>query len=284
MNTDKRLRNQVLHQRKLLIGLLLAAILAVDAAVGAAVFDHRHDARWPDFLVDLWGALALSQTALVAIWAGFGRSYVAIRVATLMGTAVGWGALLVSSLEWFGSAPWSEMAFSVWTSTLSCQALMICLPLGLARLSGFGIASPGDNAGRAGPLRRFQFSIANLLAWTTAVAVILGFVSCLREPFRQAAKASGGISWVPLSKFCFGQAVVGLAVLWGALGTGRRGWRAAALVGAFVAAIFVHDRWADMTIDSVSRYGQLCLLDAALIFGPLWVFRVAGYRVIVGRG
>jgi hypothetical protein len=142
----------------------------------------------------------------------------------------------------------------------------------------------GDAASPVVPLRRFQFSIASLFAWTTAVAVLLGLFPYAFQITRQYAKfVPGEFPWTLIGELCLGQAAIGLAVLWAAMGTGQHGRRAAALVGAFIAAMLLHARWADLATASFTDYSQVCLLEAALIFAPLWVFRVVGYRVIIRR-
>ena len=269
---------------KLLVGLLLAAILAVDAAVWSMVVGQQVFLQWPDFRVKLWLALALSQIALVAIWAALGSSVVAMRISALVAAAIGWTALL----HWPRNPcldGWFRIELPAWTMRFLCQAFVICLPLGLARMWGLRLVGPGHLTAPAVPLRRYQFSIANLLAWTAGVAVMLGLSRYLFEfTFRWAALTHGWIPWMLVGELCFGQAAIGLAVLWVALGTGRRGWRAAALVGAFLSALLLHGPWTPLATASLPDYSQLCLLEAALIFAPLWVFRIAGYRIIIRRG
>jgi hypothetical protein len=268
---------------KLLIGLLLAAILAVDAAVCAMIAGEQVFLQWPDVRVKLWLALALSQIALVAIWAGLGSSFAALRIPVLIGAAIGWATLLYwphNSTRYLGAFNF-YLAESLWTIRLLCQAFVIYLPLGVARIWGLRLARRGDAASPTVPLRRFQFSIANLLAWTTGVAVMLGLSRYLFELIRQCADLSPkAIPWMLIGELCLGQAAIGLAVLWAALGTGRRGWRAAVLVAAFLVAILLHAPWATLSTASLPDYSQLCLLEAILLFAPLWVFRIAGYRLV----
>jgi hypothetical protein len=285
MNTDKQVRNPVVHHRKLLIGLLLAAILAVDAAVGSIFADQNDYAflRWPDPRAKLWLALAVSQIALVAIWVGLGRTVVVVRIAALAATAVAWGAFSLGPLLFgYGTVHRVQMELTV---RFLCQGLAICFALLVARRCGLRLSGSADTPGVTVPPGRFQFSIANMLSWTTSVAVILGLSRYMGTTFPWAVLAGEHFPWLLIGELCLGEAALVLAVLWGALGTGQFGWRAVAMLGVFLGVLLLHAPWAGLAhTASLTDYCQLCFLEALLIFVPLLVFRVAGYRLIVGRG
>ncbi len=256
---------------RLLIGLLVLATVLVDFCVLAIAEDRP----FPHPSLILAWALQLSQVSLMAVWLALGRTTGPLRLI---------GAVVVAAIwSWaLARLPAAPQPAS-WAVLLAAQTVVVSVPLLVGRWLGLGLvdgSSAPEAEDSAAEPKRLQFSIAYLLGWMTALAVMLGTLQYIAPydtlPF-------GLLSDWQLVVCLIGHAMMGWAVLWTALGT-RPAARiiAPVLVGTVVGGglwlisfRFRGDFW---------YFVMLFVLDPPLLVGSFWVFRVAGYRLrIVGE-
>jgi hypothetical protein len=266
------------RQARFLIALFLLATVLVDVVAVSMTVAKGH---WYPF--DEWypydkyfvGSLALAQSGLVAVWAGFGGLGMAWRLMILVLVDVAWGALAAWSYD-----PSSDLSdyLGPWGILLVATSAVVFACLVLGRWAGLRLMGTADEDGHDrepdGPAR-WQFSLAYLFSWITAAAVVLGIVQSVRvfcaihEPidFYRAVAVLGG---------CY--AAVALGALWAVLGTGPLVLRIAAL--AFVLAGGIAGPWWTLEFGTLRDIVVLLFLTAFWLTASLAVFRVAGYRVV----
>ncbi|MGV3604963.1 MAG: hypothetical protein ACO1RA_01040 [Planctomycetaceae bacterium] len=149
---------------------------------------------WPQYLTMInlaYGCtlgLACAQGTLIAGFIGWGRGSFAIR-ATL-GLCMWLGLSLAESVMFFSCFASSE-SLDLYNSTmtvLSCAVILLglhVLPMlcqvGLARLYGIEVFQNVTEARRE---LRWQFSLAEMMALTLVISLVLGLVSLLRDELR----------------------------------------------------------------------------------------------------
>jgi hypothetical protein len=164
-----------------------------------------------------------------------------------------------------------------WAVLLTGQAAAVSLPLLLFRALGTGLvvlsAKEGEDSTN-GP-QRFQFSIRYLLGWMTALAVMLGTLKYVG--FFDYVPRDSRTVWFTVI-FSGSRAVIALAALWAALGTR---WPAVRIIVLLLATTVAFGAlWLPEVGGPGSAYFvMLYFLEALLLVGLLWVFRVAGYRL-----
>ncbi|MHC4177327.1 MAG: hypothetical protein ACYSWU_07465 [Planctomycetota bacterium] len=263
---------------RLLIGLLVLATVLLDA-VAFLVAQEKESSPYAAWV--LFGSLALTQVSLLAIWAGLGSKRTPWRMLGMVMGVVAWswaGASVVSTgyddLE-------SETITTVWSVSLLAIAVLVAAPLSIARAAGLSVTGPSDGSVSQGletGLRSWQFTLGNLLGWTTAVAVLLSMLPCVFHHDRL-----GRLSWPANLTSAVGYAALALTGLWMVLGT-RRIWLRILLLcsanGGLVAFILLYfDR-----IGTSAEKAFWLVLPNLLLLGSLGVFRVVGYRLRVCRG
>ncbi len=244
-------------KRFLIPGLVIVHLLLHALAVWAAMeqwYQSSPEGRLGVFLPLAVSTLGPSQGALLAVWIALGRRGIPWRVAlAAIGTVVYLGCFHNADSEWL-SMTIGEMGIMV--------ALLLC-----ARLTGLELTHVAQQS-TVRP--RFQFFIRDILAWTTALAVVMS-----AEQFLALHKWCPGFpSPVGESFAVFGTlSLVVMASLWASLG---RTWSIVriALPPAAVAAgaaILVANSWFRVTM-ALSQV-------AAWTVASLLVVRWAGYRL-----
>ncbi len=147
-------------KRFLIPGLVIVHLLLHALAVWAAMeqwYQSSPEGRLGVFLPLAVSTLGPSQGALLAVWIALGRRGIPWRVAlAAIGTVVYLGCFHNADSEWLGTTV-GEMGFMV--------ALLLC-----ARLTGLELTHVAQQS-TVRP--RFQFFIRDILAWTTALAVVM---------------------------------------------------------------------------------------------------------------
>lgn len=263
---------------RLLIGLLILATLLVDAV--AVVLVQGKDLRHPTWI--LFCSLAISQVSLLAIWAGLGSKRTPWRVLGMATGVVAW--------SWVGpavlvlSTAYDQFEFETLTTLFAMSlltiALSVMLPLSIARVAGLCVAGPSHGSLPPSPergLRWSQFSLGNLLGWTTAVALLLSMV-----PYVLHGDQLGRLSWPGGVVIAVGRAAIALTGLWMVLGARRLWLRILLLCSANggLAAFWLLPYGAPGTL---VENGVFLVLPTLLLVGSLGVFRVAGYRLKLDR-
>lgn len=289
-----------MRNARLLVILLVAATVLVDlASLSVVAGSYEWPLEWPHPPFVVLFALATSQVSLVAIWAGLGRTWLPWRVVSLVLTIMVWSRLLAWSqgpelhetllaaliAAWLPSRTF--LSEPEWFDAVAAQAGLhllaqcICLVLlsSLARMAGFKLIRAGSARGPGESVAvqpRWQFSLSYLLSWITVLAVTLG---ALQHTFDHR------LSWDFVASFWAGVVVMGLAhaalalvALWTALGTQWPGLWGTALALTTVAAVTAVHTLANA--DILLAYGAMCVVQVVWILASLWVFRIAGYRIV----
>ena len=275
--------NRRMQTRGPLILLLGLAIVAVDlVAVSVVCLQPGPLILWPHPTLGLFLALVCAQVSLVATWVGLARRPAPWPAAAAVVVAISAGALLAFALssevpsDWFGSLGWPLV--------LSLQTIAVVGPLWIARLAGTRLVTQEDlrQAGHTDPDRPVQFSIAYLLGWMTALAIVLGLV---RWVLVDGVLGLGDATWpdphawLEVAVVSVGNAVVAWPIPWAVLGTRRPVFRALAplLATGLVIAVFcllsesAAHRW---------TFTWLYAAQSAVLVAALGVFRIAGYRLV----
>jgi len=255
---------------RLLIGLLLLATLLVDCAVVATTGSVSD----PDFWAIAPWALQASQVSLMAIWLGLGRTSAPLRLTGAVGVVAVW-AYLDELLRFPDPEEWAVV--------LMAHAVAVSVPLLVARQLGVEVihtsALPKAESPTAAP-NRWQFSLACLFGWMTALAVTLSAVQyTTRHEFLPIGLVLGPLVVV----YVLGRGALAWTALGAALGTRRPVMRSiafgAAAVTGVIALLAVRPHFAG----GFAVPATLTLVEGLLLLGSLVVFRTAGYRLKVGR-
>jgi len=260
------------HPRRL-IGWFLAVTVLVDLvmlAVGA-------DMNAPGLLGDLARGLCISQISMAAIWLALGQTPGPLRIILALLILIAWNVNLLGMAGWHDD--WCEiMLFTGMLAGAVVAPLMALRPLGLrvSRLSFSNGAATSLN-GRQ-PL---QFSIRYMLGLMTALAVVLGTLKWIVS-FELPLE---GLAEPKMLIIAAGRGLVAWAALWAALGNRWTAVRMMVFVAAVVAGYggLLLTNLRDYYYDHFWIFVLLFSLEAPLLFGSLWVFRVAGYRVGIWR-
>jgi len=260
----------------MLIALWVAATVLVDvvALSVAASADRGSPPSWPHPAVLVLFALSMSQVSLAAIWTGFAGRWFYGRVTGLMLITVMWSRYVA----WIVAPSQIDDYACLYGSLMLAQTIAVLVSLTVARLSGARLVradrvdmADDDSSG----LSRFQFSLREMLSWTTMLAVVLG---ALRYTVDHDLFPAYLGDWRQLAVLSLANAVPALLAVWAALGTGRTTTRAIALALATAAAIGAGSMLAEVV--SLRAYAVLCILQVVFGLGSLCVFRMVGYRVV----
>jgi hypothetical protein len=187
--------------------------------------------------------------------------------------------LLLATLAALGSVcllekGYPELDVRYWGYFLFAQTVGTSLPLVGLRFCGLGIArrKPDDSAPQ---MQKLQFSLRALLAWTTALAALMGMVQITPREFRETFTSAEEA--LPVCGVFGAIALLAVAALWIALGAR---WPVArvttfglAAAGAVVGLFTLQGSSGFLVILTLP-----CLYGVWLV-GSLWVFRVLGYRL-----
>ena len=274
-----------MQNNRLLIALLLVALVSVNLVTFSIVgsLDGSQPLELNPAVIVLF-SLAMSQVGLLAAWASFGNSSLPWRMICLIIAVASWSGLIAIGLNsgpsleneaGFGGSPVRKIAAG-WTVLLLGQTIAVLLPLSIARLQGLRLrqegsdASYGENGNRRS--RRFQYSLAYMLSWTTALAVILGLVK-YNVDYR--VLPSYPTAWWDLALLSIGHGCLVLAAIQAVLRTRQAALWSVLLVLTTVAAIA-----GDRLTGIVPRLALwMCVLEVAWLLAILGVLRVAGYRL-----
>lgn len=252
----------------LVVLLVLAALSADSAALSIVNAERISQLRWPDLRIAVLVSLAFSQVSLAAIWAAAGRCPLPGRLTMLVGAVASWSGALERSLA--GGLSGFRQNESI--VLLSAQSLLVAAPL-----VGYRVFRRRPR-GRLGDFRRnrsrSQFSLAYLLAWMTATAVILGLI---RDSVGESPLSSGprALNWMDLGILTTCNTLVALAVFWASYGGCARRWRATLALLAIVAVVFLYRTLANSAAH-LAALVLLTLLEALWLLVMLGVTRVAG--------
>ncbi len=246
------------------IGLLLLTTVLIDGVIATIV----RGAGPPDFSQSAFLALMFSQTSLAGIWMGLGRTPSPLRMLGAIGVIIAWSFLFN-----YGNGPSVED----WIIDLMIPFATISVFLLLARWRGLYCVDAFDPVSRAeSDHPPWQFSISNLLAWTTVLAIILGVFKWLGL---LASVPHPHLRTVEVVILGPGLVLVAVAALWMALGARPPVRRAPALVLAeavSLGAVFLIEPPPSPDLAFIVWF---MILDAVLLVGSLLVFRMVGYRV-----
>ena len=245
---------------RLLIGLLLAVVVLIDAVA------------WTIAAPSLVGrsvvvkvliiSLLCSQASLLGLWAGLSRQPSAWR---LVGLVVG-----IMVLSWCFSSLASPPRMALPFVALLCQAIFVLAPVAILRSLGmiaYGLSPGAVDEGR----RPGQFSIRDLFAWTTAVAICLGLIRYVVPPHDLSDLV---YIWHEIAILHIGFAALALAVAWMVLG---KRYLLGRFVLVFLASLVTIGSNAFWHIGPTSfYYVLLTLLQIVWLSGALMVVRVAG--------
>ncbi len=243
------------------------AVLLLVSVLADAVF--LRPLLGPEPLVAVVWVLYLSQVGLAAIWLAMGRSPFPLRIVLAMFVWLAW-VCLTSKMN---SGPWPMTRLMLAT---------VAVPLLASRALGLRLVRVGEDCPWPDVvfgLRRWQFSIGQMLGLTTAVAIVLGTMKSMRVPFYADTINSNPV----IVALAAGQGLLAWASLWAGLGN-RRGILRAVVVAVAAAAAF---RTSSVAAGgpNVDRFlFAIFSLETVLLLASLWVFRLVGYRVVFRGG
>lgn len=173
-----------------------------------------------------------------------------------------------------------EQSFSLLFWLFGIQAVMILA--GLLLVQAVEIRLVASSPGAAMERPRLQFSLASMLSWITATAVVLGLYKWTSQ-YRYSLFLNLSLV-ICAGAIIASQAALALAALWAMLGTARCRLRIFALCIVASGAGFVWVlAFGDSTGDAWPATGMF-LADTAWLVLSLAVVRVAGYRLVRCRG
>ena len=268
------------HPRRL-IGTFLAATVLVDFGALTAC---GHEFRGVGVASAVFWALAWSQVSIAAIWAVLGGSHYARRIPGALLILAGWSV----PINWGrlgGDFRGAVVEVSMMFATVGVP-LLVVRPIGVQIVRHAEISTGAVGLSVSQPP---QFTIRYLLGLMTALAVVMGIGKWLYLNDLWLRRLDDTcFLW-----FCAGQGPVAWAATWAALGNRWSVVRMATLVlasaAAFGALMLSGEPVYYVAIltwnGDPTYYGNfwtfflLFSLEALLLLGSLWVFRVAGYRV-----
>jgi len=241
---------------------ILTGLVAVHVGLHVVALSMIYNGVRPggpyDFIAFPFYMLGSSQGALVAIWAMLGRGKFLWRV---LPTVL--GAIVYLWLFQPADPDWIPLTFG--------ELCVVGLLLAVARVAGLKIVKASTIPRAVGPT---QFTIRDLLIWTTALAVVLSVLRCLPANWYLALSRP-----LPGAIVVFGcLTLVPLVALYCALG-GR--WLPVRLAAVPLAVYLGGYLLAAARIgpSSTGYFAMLLGLMAAWLLVSLWVVRLAGYRL-----
>lgn len=210
-------------------------------------------------------ATVLAQACLLGLWAGFAPGAGWIRLAGLAA-----GVLILEAGLWVANHGRDNLVFLLTISAAVIAAVSLVLRRRGIELRHLpGVASSPSREG-------LRFSIRGLMAFTIAVALLLGGARGLRESFGHL-----GPSLFAIVIWSTSFVILTLAAAWAMLGRSRPLPRAAVVlvVAAALGFLFAYGIGERNAISFV--YFMLCsVIQSVLVLGSLLVVRSAGYRLV----
>ena len=240
-----------------------------------------------------WFGAIFALPCLFAVWAALARQPLTVRLPRAMGCVALLG--LMGTWGCIRNRPEGkpDIDFLLMILSITCiQAMAIAL---LRRRYGWQVRVEGDVEGDDGSSGRVQFSIRQMLVWTTVTAALLALASCIVSDWRSVGESLREAKWLG--------ATIGVLVLSAlslplvipsvglALGDGRRRRFAVWLlvmvvpvvlatcllvfgIGLFDGATFSEALFASLTVILVPAGFLVALL------GSLLVARFCGFRLV----
>jgi len=242
----------------LIVILLILAAVLVDLLFAV---DWARGESFPHLPAVVLLGLALAQVGLLSAWLAFGGGPLLLRFGVTF-VAVGLLSLPAAST--------TLPSFPEWLGVFSLYAAMVAIPLSLVRLSGSRLTIRTPNASRQGEsrLRRWQFSLGDLLALMTVTAVASALARLFEFPQAHA---------VLVAACCIGFACVTLLSMWSA--SDRRNWLAQAAVLVLLCPAI------GAALGRLSGPPAYCwpfaimtFVQAGLVFLSVGILRVAGLQ------
>jgi hypothetical protein len=237
-------------------------LLLATAAVDLAAIQLHGDLPWPSWFGIIAFANAFAQTSIFAIWLGIGRGPLIVRLAALIAVIAFWSCVLST----------------VWTFGLASLSASVVLGVLLLRALGY-VLSIVDPAGpSAAGDSRFQFSLWDVFLWMTAAAGV-AYGARYFDNIGYAPWFATALITLPFS-------ITAVWALWSVLSLGNPAGRIVLLVGiAFLLGAVGHywriaDAAMSQKVVHCAANGGMCVLHALVIAAVLFVFRMAGYRLV----
>jgi hypothetical protein len=241
--------------------LILLAVATATATTAMCALAQAHS--FPSPAVILLLAMLLSQVSLLGIFLGLGTVSGRVRLAILAaGTAV-----------WVANLRIAEVPISRELATLlAVQAIVVALVATALRSFGF-YWTTSWRLGR--PLADHQlgpgqFTIAQLLGWTTVAAVVAALG-------RQATFPSGATALIGLALMLAANVVVALSAAWVASAARRFLYRLALLISLAMGLGWITGALFHQIEPGL--FGALNVLQALVIAGWIAASRTAGVRI-----
>ncbi len=141
-----------------------------------------------------WIGAIFAMPSLFAVWAALAQQPLTMRLPRAMGCA----ALLGLMGTWGASRNIPEgkpeIDFLLMILSITCvQAMALAL---LRRRFGWQVRVKGDVEGDDGSPDRAQFSIGQMLVWTTATAALLALASCIVSDWRAVGETLRQANWL----------------------------------------------------------------------------------------
>lgn len=234
-----------MRPRTVLISLLIAASVLVDFAALEFSKSHRD---LPTITAHL-GSLAVSQVALVSLWAGLARTWVYLRMTTAVGLCWSWSWQLGSSghlrdhVSLFLAAMSSAVILGAW----------FWRECGMRVIDSQGVAVPSGSLCLPPPRFRIVDIIRLMFVLALPLAMIRPFVAARQELLPVLLPAALVAAFV-------------LLFMWLTLRCGQLYYLHIIAVGLFSVLL--------------GLVGAVLASATLLLVGSLLVFRVAGYRLV----
>ena len=240
----------------------------------------------------IWGATApllvygflAAEFGALALWGVLGNWNWPLRIPAVVFAAIPLVRLI----------PPAEYRARAWVSLLLVQTGSLAVLLVALWLRGYRVRSAAEIVAGAGSGRVLQFSIAHMLIWTTASAVLF----TLLRVFQPLLGTYGAQRWLHTGALGVCCALVTLAAIWAILGDGRAYSRLLVLVtwpplcGAgiwWLADTLERTQAGSFLVHYIGGLGALWMawtsLSAAFLASLLLVLRTTGYRLVhVAKG
>lgn len=259
---------------RFLMALFVIASLAADAAVAwAALGIPGHND--PEIIHLLLVALVSGQVTLLAYWVAWGRRWLFVRGLTLL-LAVAVGG---QGLGWSLDRADSDLV-PIWMILLSSTALAVVALSRLARYGGWRWQRPGFPEETVSGSGKPQFSLASLLVVLTLTAIGLGLFRTALE--NATPEVTFVRLWWDVLLISLALSVLGGTAQWMLLRSGAQFATMVYWLWAMpLAGVLLG--WSE-EVNPPEVVWKVCLLQAGCLAAMLLVLRMAGFRLVCGRG
>jgi hypothetical protein len=241
--------------------LLLLTVATVAATAAICTLAQAHSFPSPAMILLL--ALLLGQVSLLGLFLGLGTAPGIVRL----------GALAVGTAAWVTILHITEVPIGGELGTiLAVQAIVVALvatairSTGVCWTTGWQLSHPPVGF-QLGPR---QFTIAQLLGWTTVAAVVAALA-------RQAVFPSSALAILGLALMLAANVVVALSAAWVASAARHFLYRMACLIGLAMGLGWIVGAVIEQT--DPGPFGALNVLQALVIAGWIAASRAAGVRI-----